>query len=276
MRSCLFWGMAFLCVFTLLLGEPSWAQAPEHWGTGLQPAATPVMHNIHSFFQPLAILMVGVCVFVLALLVYVIFRFNAKANPVPSKTSHNTFLEIVWTVIPVLIVVAICIPSFRLLYFQREIPKPDLVVKVTGNQWSWTYEYPDTEVEFPSIMKKDEELEPGDLRLLSVDNPLVVPAGKVVQILVTGSDVIHSWAVPSFGIKIDAIPGRLNEDWFKIEKAGIFYGQCSELCGKDHGFMPIEIHAVSPERFETWMNHAKEDGVEKANSWLKTQENPDS
>ncbi len=242
---------------------------PEQWQLGLQLPATPVaegIHNLHSFLMWIITL---ITLFVLALLVYVVLKFNAKSNPTPSKTTHNTLVEVAWTVVPVLILIAIAIPSFRLLYFQREIPQADMTVKATGNQWFWSYEYPDNgEISFDSIMKQDSELQPGEPRLLAVDNAVVVPVGKTVRLIVTGNDVIHSWTIPSFGVKIDAIPGRLNEDWFRADKEGVFYGQCSELCGKDHAFMPIEVKVVPQADFDAWVEKTKSAGITDANKML--------
>jgi len=242
---------------------------PEHWQLGMQQAATPVAEGIHSLHTFLLWIISFITLFVLALLVYVAVKFNAKANPVPSRTTHNTLVEVAWTVVPVLILIAIAIPSFRLLYLQREIPQADMTLKATGNQWYWSYEYPDNgDVSFDSLMKQDSELAPGEPRLLAVDNPIVVPVGKTVRLIVTGADVIHSWTIPSFGVKIDAIPGRLNEDWFRAEKEGTFYGQCSELCGKDHAFMPIEVRVVPENEFNAWVEKAKSAGLPEANRML--------
>jgi len=243
------------------------------WQMGLQQAATPLMQDVRSFHNLLLIITSAVALFVLGLLVVVMVRFNAKSNPVPSKTTHNTMVEVVWTVAPVLILIVIAIPSFRLLYLERDIPPADMTIKAIGNQWYWSYEYPDSGgVSFDSFMKADKDLKPGDQRLLTVDNPMVAPVGKIVRVIVTSNDVIHSWTVPSFGVKIDAIPGRLNEVWFKAEKEGIFYGECSELCGKDHSFMPIEVHVVSDADFKAWAAKAKSAGVEKADKMLARME----
>ena len=182
-------------------------------------------------------------------------KFNAKANPVPSKTTHNTLIEVAWTLIPVMILVTLVVPSFRLLFLELDVPKADLTIKATGNQWNWTYTYPDDKIEFTSIILTDEERakkNPPPPRLLGVDNEMVVPVDKVVRIQTTGADVIHSFAVPAFGIKIDAIPGRLNETWFKATKEGTYYGQCSELCGKDHAFMPIVVRVVKDQEYQDW------------------------
>ena len=202
----------------------------------------------------------------LVLLVIVMVRFNARANPVPSRTTHNTLIEIAWTIIPIVILVVIAVPSFKLLFFQLNIPAADLTVKATGKQWYWSYNYPDNgKFEFDSLMLKEGERKEGQPRLLAVDNEMVVPVNKTVRVITTGADVIHSFAVPSFGIKIDAIPGRINETWFKATREGIYYGQCSELCGKDHAFMPIAVRVVSEQAFAAWVEEAKKkyarDGV---------------
>ena len=217
---------------------------PEPWQLGLQKGATPVMDNIIWFHDFLLYLIVAV-------------KFNARSNPVPSRTTHNTTIEVIWTVVPVLILVAIAVPSFRLLFHQLNIPKADVTVKATGKQWFWSYSYPDSKFEFDSLMVQDKDLKPGQPRLLAVDNEMVVPVNKVVRVLTIGADVIHSFAVPSFGIKIDAIPGRINETWFKAEREGMYYGQCSELCGKDHAFMPIAIRVVNDRDYTAWLEQAK-------------------
>ena len=186
-------------------------------------------------------------------------RFNARANPIPSRTTHNTPIEILWTIVPVIILAVIAVPSFRLLFVELDVPTPDLTVKATGKQWFWSYSYPDNgNFEFDSLMVADKDLKPGQPRLLTVDNEMVVPVNKVVHVLVTGADVIHSFAVPSFGIRIDAVPGRINETWFKATTEGMFYGQCSELCGKDHSFMPIAVRVVSDGDFTAWVAQAKQ------------------
>ncbi|MGY3442349.1 MULTISPECIES: cytochrome c oxidase subunit II [unclassified Bradyrhizobium] len=226
---------------------------PAPWEHTLQEGATPVMENIIWFHNFLLVLITLITLFVLALLIIVVVKFNARANPVPSKTTHNTLIEVAWTLIPVLILVGIAVPSFRLLFLELDVPKPDLTVKVTGKQWYWSYAYPDNgKFEFDSLLDKDKQP-----RLLGVDNEMVVPVNKVVRIQTTGADVIHSFAVPAFGVKIDSIPGRLNESWFKATKTGVFYGQCSELCGKDHAFMPIAVRVVSDQEFATWVEGAK-------------------
>jgi cytochrome c oxidase subunit 2 len=226
---------------------------PAPWEYKLQEAATPVMENIISFHNLLLWIITIITLFVLALLVAVAVKFNARSNPVPSRTTHNTLIEVAWTLIPVLILVAIAVPSFRLLFLELDVPKADLTIKATGKQWYWSYAYPDNgKFEFDSLMAQDKQP-----RLLGVDNEMVVPVNKVIRVQTTGADVIHSFAVPAFGIKIDAIPGRLNETWFKATKTGMFYGQCSELCGKDHAFMPIAVRVVNDQEFVAWVEAAK-------------------
>jgi cytochrome c oxidase subunit 2 len=242
-------GTAFLAGGTAFaeLGQP----AP--WEYKLQEAASPVMENITWFHNFLTVLITVITVFVLALLVMVVVKFNARANPVPSRTTHNTLIEVAWTLVPVLILVGIAVPSFRLLFLELDVPKADLTIKATGKQWYWSYAYPDNgKFEFDSLMAQDKQP-----RLLGVDNEMVVPVNKIIRVETTGADVIHSFAVPAFGIKIDAIPGRLNETWFKATKTGMFYGQCSELCGKDHAFMPIAVRVVTDQEFATWVEGAK-------------------
>jgi cytochrome c oxidase subunit II len=239
----------------LVAGGSAFAELgqPAPWEYKLQEAATPVMEEITWFHDWLLIIITVITLFVLVLLVAVVIKFNARANPVPSRTTHNTLIEVAWTLIPVLILVGIAVPSFRLLFQELDVPKADLTIKATGKQWYWSYAYPDNgKFEFDSLMAADKQP-----RLLGVDNEVVVPVNKVVRVQVTGADVIHSFAVPAFGIKIDAIPGRLNETWFKATKTGMFYGQCSELCGKDHAFMPIAVRVVSDQEFAAWVETAK-------------------
>jgi cytochrome c oxidase subunit 2 len=245
----------------LLIGGAALAGSgqPSAWQLGFQQAATPVMENIVWFHDFLLWLIIAITIFVLALLVIVVVRFNARANPTPSRTTHNTLLEVMWTLVPVIILVAIAVPSFKLLFLELTIPPADVTVKATGKQWYWSYSYPDAKFEFDSLMLKDNERKADQPRLLAVDNELVVPVNTMTRVLVTATDVIHSFAMPSFGIKIDAIPGRTNETWFKAEKEGLYYGQCSQLCGKDHAFMPIAIRVVSDAQFKTWLAAAKTD-----------------
>jgi cytochrome c oxidase subunit 2 len=227
------------------------------WQLGMQGAATPVMEVINSFHNALLIVITLISAFVLGLLITVMVRFNARANPNPSRTTHNTLIEVLWTVIPVLILTAIAIPSFRLLFLQLNIPAADLTIKATGKQWYWTYTYPDNgKFEFDSLMLSEQDRKADQPRLLAVNNEMVVPVNKVVRVQTIGAEVIHSFAVPSFGIRIDAVPGRLNETWFKATREGIYYGQCSELCGKNHAFMPIAVRVVSEQAFNEWVDAA--------------------
>jgi cytochrome c oxidase subunit 2 len=233
---------------------------PSPWQLNFQQSVTPVMDNITSFHNFLLVVITLITLFVLALLLIIIVRFNARANPTPSRTTHNTLLEVAWTLVPVAILVMIAIPSFKLLFYQLNIPQADLTVKATGKQWYWTYSYPDNgKFEFDSLLACDQERTKCEQpRLLAVDNDMVVPVNKTVRVQTIGVDVIHAFAVPSFGIKIDAIPGRLNETWFKANREGIYYGQCSELCGKDHAFMPIAVRVVSDQAFAAWVEEAKQ------------------
>ena len=228
---------------------------PAPWEYKLQEAASPVMEQIISFHNWLLVIITVITLFVFGLLVAIVVKFNARANPVPSRTTHNTLIEVAWTLIPVMILVGIAIPSFKLLFQELDIPKADLTIKATGNQWNWTYAYPDDKIEYTSIMLSEEDrakLSPPPPRLLGVYHAIVVPVDKIVRVQTTGADVIHSFAVPAFGIKIDAIPGRLNETWFKATKLGVYYGQCSELCGKDHAFMPIVVKVVNDKDYDDW------------------------
>jgi len=230
---------------------------PSPWQMGFQRAATPIMEQITSFHTFVTIIIVLIALFVLGLLVYVMVRFNEKSHPQPTRTTHNTALEIAWTVIPVLILVAIAIPSFRLLFAQYDFPKADLTITATASQWYWTYNYPDEGITFDSIIVPEADLKPGQPRLLTVDHEVVVPVNKNVIVQVKANDVIHDWAVPSFGIKLDAVPGRLQKTWFRAERTGWYYGQCSELCGRNHAFMPIAVHVVSDQEYADWLAKAK-------------------
>jgi cytochrome c oxidase subunit II len=254
-------GLAVVGTALVTAGGTAFAELgqPAPWEFKLQGSATQVMDDITSFHNWLLITITVITLFVLALLVIIVVKFNAKANPVPSRTTHNTLIEVAWTLIPVLILVAIAVPSFRLLFLQLDIPKADLTIKATGKQWYWSYAYPDNgKFEFDSLLACDEaRAKCQEPRLLTVDNEVVVPVNKVVRVETTGADVIHSFAVPAFGIKIDAIPGRLNETWFKANKIGVYYGQCSELCGKDHAYMPIAVRVVSDQDFAAWVETAK-------------------
>jgi cytochrome c oxidase subunit II len=244
-----------VAAISLLSGGTAFAELgqPAPWEYKLQEAGSPVMENITWFHGLLLIIITIITLFVAGLLAYVAVKFNSRANPVPSRTTHNTLLEVAWTLIPVLILVTIAVPSFRLLFLELDVPKADLTIKATGKQWYWSYAYPDNgKFEFDSLLAQDKQP-----RLLGVDNEMVVPVDKVVRVQTTGADVIHSFAVPAFGIKIDAVPGRLNETWFKATKVGMYYGQCSELCGKDHAYMPIAVRVVSDQDFVAWVEDAK-------------------
>lgn len=228
------------------------------WQLGFQPGVTASKHAINALHHYITVAMTVIVVFVTLLLAYVCIRFRRKANPVPSKVTHNTLIEIIWTVIPILILVAIAIPSLRAHYgVIYNFDDTQMTLKVVGHQWYWSYEYPKEGIAFDSNIKKAADLLPGEPRLLAVDNPVYVPVNTKIRVQMTAADVIHDWAVPSFGIKKDAVPGRLNETWFKAEKEGIYYGQCSELCGKFHGFMPIEVRVVSKEAYASWVKDAK-------------------
>ena len=251
-----------LAALVTVWAMPATAQAPQPWQLNLQEAATPMAKRMGDFHDMLLWIIAAIALFVLVLLVWVVIRYNSKVNPEPSQFTHNVLIEVLWTVIPVAILVVIAIPSFQLLYYQDRIEEPDMTLKVTGRQWYWDYEYPDHEgIAFSSYALAEDEIDPAknQIRLLSTDNVVVLPVDTNIQILMTGGDVIHSWTVPAFGVKIDAIPGRLNETWVRIEKPGTYYGQCSEICGKDHAFMPIEVRAVTKEEFEQWLVTAKEE-----------------
>ena len=262
-----FWNRAALAVLGLslcLIGSAEAASVigqPSAWEINLQQPVTEVAQFIYDMHNWLVVIITLISLFVLGLIVWVVMRFNEKANPVPSRTTHHTGLEIAWTVIPILILVGIAIPSFRLLKLQVQIPAHDIVVKVIGKQWYWTYEYPADQgggFGFDSIMLSDAEAaKAGQPRMLAVDNEMVVPAGKVIAMQVVGADVIHSFSVPSLGFRMDAIPGRLNETWFKTDHEGIYYGMCSRLCGQNHAYMPIAIRVVSPEKYTAWLAEAK-------------------
>lgn len=246
------------------------------WQLGFQEPATPVMERLFELHDFLVIVMAAISIFVLGLLLYVCVRYHHRVNKNPSKNAHNTTIEIIWTVVPILILAAIFIPSYRLHYDcihtigcnEEGTPEEaDLTLKVIGYQWYWNYEYPEAELVYDSYMKQDEDLLPGEPRLLAVDNPVVVPVHANVRVLVTGGDVLHSWAMPAFGVKQDTVPGRLNETWFRAEKEGTYYGQCSELCGRLHGFMPIQVEVVSQEFYDKWLKTAQED-VEQASQLI--------
>ena len=233
---------------------------PYNYELGFQPANSTVMDQIENFHTELLYIITAVCLFVLALLIYIAVKFRAGANPTPSKVHHNTLLEVAWTIIPVIILVVIAVPSFRLLYFEAAIPKPDVTFKAIGKQWFWTYEYPGANAgfTFDSLGLSDADAKKAnEPRLLGVDNALVVPVNKVIEVDTTGADVIHSWALPQMGVKMDAVPGRINRTWFRADRTGTYYGQCSELCGARHAFMPIEVKVVSDADYATWLATAK-------------------
>ena len=232
----------------------------EPWQMGFQPSASPVMERLDGFHDFLVIVSTLIAVFVVGLLAYVFIRFRAGRNPVPSKTTHNSLLEVIWTVVPIIILVIIVVPSFRLLYFMDRVVEAEMTLKVIGHQWWWTYEYPDNgNFVIDAFMVEDEDLQPGQLRLLETDERIVVPVDTTIRLLITADDVIHAWAVPALGVKLDAVPGRVNETWMLVQREGLYYGQCSELCGINHGFMPIVIEAVSKERFVEWVAEARQE-----------------
>lgn len=246
-------------IATAGFAQAAYAVAPQPWQLGLQPAHSPIMERVSSFHHLLLWIITLICLFVLALLAYACVRFREARNPVPSRRTHNTLLEVVWTAVPVLILVIMAVPSFKLLYYQDTQPETELTIKAVGHQWYWSYEYPDNgNFAFDATMIPDEEIQPGQTRLLETDNRVVIPVDTNVRIQVTAADVLHSWAMPSMGVKVDAVPGRLNELWIRVDEPGVYYGQCSELCGVYHGFMPITIEAVAPERFQAWVEEAQQ------------------
>jgi cytochrome c oxidase subunit 2 len=256
-----------------LLPSAAWAAA-EPWQTWMQPAATPIMHRVSGLNDLLTWISILIVIFVFALLAYACWRFSEQRSPVPSRRSHNTLLEVVWTAVPVLILVIIAIPSFKLLYYMDVVPETELTIKATGHQWYWSYEYPDNgNFTFDSYMIAEGELTGDQLRLLETDNRIVVPVKTNVRVQTTAADVLHSWAVPQFGVKVDAVPGRLNELWINVDEPGTYYGQCSELCGVNHGFMPITVQAVERPEFDAWVAEAQtkfarvgDEGVTVANA----------
>tara|TARA_Y100000992_G_C21216985_1_gene468410 strand:+ start:63 stop:875 length:813 start_codon:yes stop_codon:yes gene_type:complete len=234
------------------------ANQPKDWQLGFQEAASESMRDIINFHNNLLVpIIIAISVFVLFLLVYACIRFRASKNPIPSKRTHNVTVEVLWTLIPCLILIVMAVPSFKILYKQDTIPKAELTIKAVGYQWYWGYEYPDENIIFESYMIEEKDLKANQPRLLTVDNEVVVPVNKVVKVLITANDVLHAWALPSFGVKRDAVPGRINETWFKAEKVGTYYGQCSELCGIKHAFMPITVRVVSQEDYDIWLSEAK-------------------
>ena len=250
------------CIFYIFLGilisQNVFANQPVDWQLGFQRAASESMRDIVAFHNNLLLpIIIAISVFVLFLMLYACVRFRASANPNPSKRTHNVTVEVLWTLIPCLILIVMAVPSFKILYKQDAIPKADLTIKAIGYQWYWGYEYPDENLVFDSYMIEEKDLKANQPRLLAVDNEVVVPVGKVVKVLITANDVLHAWALPSFGVKRDAVPGRINETWFKAEKVGTYYGQCSELCGIKHAFMPIAVKVVSEEEYQEWLSEAR-------------------
>ena len=245
-------------ILAVLTTSHALADQPKEWQLGFQNAASETMRDIVNFHDNLLLpIIIAISVFVLFLMVYACIRFRASANPVPSKRTHNVAVEVLWTLIPCLILIVMAVPSFKILYKQDTIPKAEVTVKAVGYQWYWGYEYPDENIIFESYMIEDKDLKENQPRLLAVDNELVVPVNKVVKVLITANDVLHAWALPAFGVKRDAVPGRINETWFKAEKVGTYYGQCSELCGIKHAFMPITVRVVSEEEYNEWLMQAK-------------------
>jgi cytochrome c oxidase subunit II len=232
---------------------------PQPWQLNFQQGVTPIAERIQGFHNLLMVVITLIVLLVLGLLVWIIVRYNSGANPTPSRTSHNTVLEVAWTIVPVLILLVIAVPSFRVLYAQYDFPKADLTIKATGHQWYWSYNYPDQgNFNFDSIMVEEADLKPGQPRLLAVDNEIVVPVNKVTHVLITADDVIHNWTVPAFGVKMDAVPGRVTRVWFQPRETGVYYGQCSELCGERHAFMPIQVRVVTDQEFTAWVEGAKQ------------------
>src|SRR6056300_999206 len=248
----------FLTITALLFATEVFANQPKNWQLSFQDAASQSMREIVNFHDKLLLpIIIAISAFVLFLMVYACIRFRASRNPNPSKRTHNVAVEVLWTLIPCLILIVMAVPSFKILYKQDAIPKADVTVKAIGYQWYWGYEYPDENIIFESYMVADKDLKENQPRLLAVDNEVVVPVNKVVKVLITANDVLHAWALPSFGVKRDAVPGRINETWFKAEKVGTYYGQCSELCGIKHAFMPITVRVVSEEEYAEWLSGAK-------------------
>ena len=248
----------FILLTLILLPSKALADQPRDWQLGFQDAASQSMYEIVSFHNSILLpIIIAISVFVLFLMAYACFRFRESRNPNPSKTTHNVAIEVLWTLIPCLILIVMAVPSFKILYSQDTIPKADVTIKAIGYQWYWGYEYPDENIIFDSYMIEDKDLLPGQPRLLAVDNEVIVPVNKVVKVLITANDVLHAWALPAFGVKRDAMPGRVNETWFKADRVGTFYGQCSELCGIKHAFMPITVKVVTDEEYQEWLEEAK-------------------
>ncbi len=269
--------MRILLINILLLIIPSYtsAEQPKDWQLGFSKSASQGMTDIVWFHDYMLLpITTAITVFVLFLILYACVRFRTSRNPNPSTTTHNTFIEVIWTLVPCLILIVLAVPSFKVLYSQDNIPPADVTIKAVGYQWYWGYEYPDENIIFDSYMIEDKDLQPGQPRLLTVDNEIYVPVNKVVKVLITANDVLHAWALPSFGVKRDAVPGRINETWFKAERTGTFYGQCSELCGIKHAFMPITVNVVTQDEYDLWLGEAKQKfAKEKLSSNIKLVKN---
>jgi cytochrome c oxidase subunit II len=245
-------------LMAMLLGDSAFANQPEPWQLGMQTPATPITERIQHFHNELLIIIFAISLFVFGLLIFIMVKFNARAHPVPTRTTHNTFIEFLWTVVPVLVLVVIAIPSFKLMYYMDRVPDSKMTIKITGHQWYWEYNYPDQgNFSFNSNVIADKDLKPGDKRLLDVDNPLVIPAKTNIRVQVTGTDVIHSWFVPSFGVQEYAVVGRLNEAWMNVNEPGTYYGECNQICGVNHAMMPIKVVVMNQADFDKWVTQAK-------------------
>ena len=264
--------LIFIASFSILSNAGSNESLPKDWQLGFNEPATALMSDVIAFHSYILMpIITGISILVLGLLLYIAYRYNSSRNQTASMTTHNTIIEVLWTVIPVILLIIIAIPSFRILYTAETIPKADLTIKAIGNQWYWSYEYPDyDDFSFDANMLQDEELSDPSLRLLETDTQIVVPVNKVVKLLITSNDVLHAWTIPAFAVKKDAVPGRLNETWFKAEKTGTYYGQCSELCGPKHAFMPINVKVVSQDEFDNWLNFAKEEYASSKTNFNQT------
>ncbi|MBI3710962.1 MAG: cytochrome c oxidase subunit II [Proteobacteria bacterium] len=248
----------FVIAVVILAAFSVLAQEPQPWQLGMQTPASPSKHKIEDLHNLLLVITTVITIFVLGLLIYTMIRFRASANPKPSRVTHHTWLEVAWTVVPVIILLIIAIPSFKMLYFMDRTVDADMTLKVVGHQWYWSYEYPDNgDLKFDSYMIPDADLKPGQKRLLEVDNRLVVPVGATIRLLIIGTDVIHSWLVPALGVQLYAMPGRVNETWVRVERPGVYYGQCNQICGTNHAYMPIAIEAIPKEAFTRWVDEAK-------------------
>jgi cytochrome c oxidase subunit 2 len=264
--------LIFIASFSILSNAGSNESLPKDWQLGFNEPATALMSDVIAFHSYILMpIITGISILVLGLLLYIAYRYNSSRNQTASMTTHNTVIEVLWTVIPVILLIIIAIPSFRILYTAETIPKADLTIKAIGNQWYWSYEYPDyDDFSFDANMLQDEELSDPSLRLLETDTQIVVPVNKVVKLLITSNDVLHAWTIPAFAVKRDAVPGRLNETWFKAEKTGTYYGQCSELCGPKHAFMPINVKVVSQDEFDNWLSFAKEEYASSKTNFNQT------